>query len=49
MTKTKIKGKIYQLGRVKGQIILILERNRINFTKTHGITIGRIGVITTKS
>ena len=44
----KIKGKMYQLGRIKGKIILIQERNKINSIKTYGITIGGIKVITTK-
>ena len=49
MTKTIIKEKIYQLERIKGQIILILERSRIRSIKTHEITVGDIRVIITKS
>ena len=48
MTKTRIKGKVYQLGKIKGQIILIPEIRRISSIKTHEITIGDIRVITTK-
>ena len=40
--QNKNKRKMYQLGRVKEKIILIQEKNRINSTKTQGITIGGI-------
>ena len=48
-TKTKIEGKLYQLGSVKRKITLIQERNIINSTKTQGITIRGIKEITKKN
>ena len=39
LTKTRIKEKVYQLRKIKGQIILILKENKISSIKTWEIII----------
>ena len=48
MNKIRIKGKVYELEKIKGQIILILEEKKIGSIKTWEIVIKGITVIITK-
>ena len=48
MIKTKIKEKVYQLGKIKGQVILILKENEIISIKIGEIITEGIMVIITK-